>query len=81
MAELSAAGRQLCRVPDGSDRGRRRRGTDQEVPLRENACQGGSCGRQYPKDGTRFPVAIVHPEHVAAEPFAGVDVAREKGLC
>jgi hypothetical protein len=51
------------------------------VPLRENACQGGSCGRQYPKDGTRFPVAIVHPEHVAAEPFAGVDVAREKGLC
>ncbi len=26
-------------------------------------------------------VVIVHPELVASEPFAGTDVAKEKGLC
>jgi hypothetical protein len=47
----------------------------------ENSCQGGSYGRQYPKDGTRFLVVIVHPELIATEPFTGVDIAKEKGLC
>lgn len=53
----------------------------EEVPLRENACQGGSYGRQYPKDGVRFLVVIVHPELIATARFDGIDVAKEKGLC
>lgn len=53
----------------------------EEVPLRENACQGGSYTRQYPPDGTRFLVVIVRPELVATEAFDGVDVAKEQGQC
>jgi hypothetical protein len=53
----------------------------EEVPLRENSCQGGSYGRQYPKDGTRFLVVIVRPELIATRPFTGVDIAKERGLC
>jgi hypothetical protein len=54
-------------------------GTDvrtEEVPPRENRCQGGSYVRQYPPDGQRFLVVISSPDLVAAEPFAGVDIAK-----
>lgn len=54
----------------------------EEVPARENLCQGGMYGAQYPKeDGKKFLVVIIHPEHIASEAFAGVDLAKEKGLC
>lgn len=54
-------------------------GTDvrtEEVPSRENRCQGGSYVRQYPPDGQQFMVVISSPDLVAVEPFAGVDIAK-----
>lgn len=54
----------------------------EEVPGRENACQGGMYGAQYPKkDGEKFLVVIVHPEQIATTPFAGVDMAKDQGWC
>jgi hypothetical protein len=53
----------------------------EEVPARENLCQGGSYRRQYPKDGDQFLVVIASPELIATEAFAGVDIAKEQGLC
>lgn len=50
----------------------------EEVPRRENACQGGVYVRQYPPDGERFLVVISRPDLIAAESFAGVDVARRQ---
>ncbi len=47
----------------------------EEVPPRENRCQGGSYVRQYPPDGQRFLVVISHPDLVATAPYAGVDIA------
>jgi len=53
----------------------------EEVPGRENSCQGGMYGAQYPKDGQRFLVVIVHPDRIATEAFSGTDIAKDKGLC
>lgn len=53
----------------------------EEVPVRENNCQGGSYGRQYPKDGDNFLVIITHPDLIAPGPFTGTDIAKEQGLC
>lgn len=50
----------------------------EEVPARENRCQGGSYVRQYPPDGRRFLVMISRPDLVATASFAGVDIAVEK---
>lgn len=47
----------------------------EEVPVRENACQGGLYVRQYPANGERFLVVISHPERVASAPFTGADIA------
>ncbi|WP_309117049.1 NucA/NucB deoxyribonuclease domain-containing protein [Saccharothrix sp.] len=53
----------------------------EEVPTRENLCQGGSYGRQYPKDGEDFLVVIINPDDIASEPFTGTDIAKEQGSC
>lgn len=53
----------------------------EEVPRRENGCQGGSYVRQYPPDGERFLVVISHPDLVAAGPYTGSDMAKEQGRC
>lgn len=53
----------------------------EEVPGRENQCQGGMYGPQYPPDGQRFLVVITHPDLVASGPFTGRDIAKEQGRC
>jgi hypothetical protein len=53
----------------------------EEVPPRENGCQGGSYVRQYPPNGERFLVVISHPDLVAAGPYTGTDIAKEQGRC
>jgi len=53
----------------------------EEVPARENQCQGPLYRSQYPPNGERFLVVISHPERVAADAFAGTDLARDKGWC
>lgn len=53
----------------------------EEVPGRENSCQGGMYGAQYPKDGEQFLVAIIHPDQIATGVFSGVDIAKDQGLC
>lgn len=53
----------------------------EEVPPRENACQGPSYRDQYPSDGERFLVIISEPNLIATEPYAGVDVAKDQGWC
>jgi hypothetical protein len=53
----------------------------EEVPARENQCQGGSYVRQFPPDGERFLVLISSPHLVADEPFTGTDIARDQGRC
>jgi hypothetical protein len=53
----------------------------EEVPVRENACQGGTYGAQYPKDGDDFLVVIIRPNLIAPSPFTGTDIAKEQGTC
>jgi hypothetical protein len=53
----------------------------EEVPPRENQCQGPSYRAQYPPDGERFLVVISRPDLVATTPFAGADIAKEQGRC
>ncbi|MFC4851927.1 NucA/NucB deoxyribonuclease domain-containing protein [Actinophytocola glycyrrhizae] len=50
----------------------------EEVPPRENRCQGGSYVRQHPPDGQRFLVVISHPELITTAPYAGVDIAAKR---
>lgn len=37
--------------------------------MRENTCQGGSYGWQYPKNGDNFLVIILRPDLIAPGPF------------
>jgi deoxyribonuclease NucA/NucB len=53
----------------------------EEVPGRENQCQGGSYRRQYPKEGVRFMVVIVYPGDIATGPYVGRDIAQDGGVC
>lgn len=53
----------------------------EEVPGRENQCQGPTYGAQYPKDGKKFHVVIVFPDSIAPGPFTGADIAKEQGWC
>lgn len=53
----------------------------EEVPPRENQCQGPSYRSQYPPDGERFLVVISRPDLVATGPYAGVDIAKDLGRC
>jgi hypothetical protein len=50
-----------------------------EVPSREQACQGGSYVRQYPPNGERFLVVVSRPDLIASGPFTGVDTAVNEG--
>jgi hypothetical protein len=49
----------------------------EEVPGRENSCQGGTFQAQYPEDGTGFLVVITSPHLIPEHPFAGVDIAKD----
>ena len=57
----------------------------QEVPGRENACQGGTLRAAYRRegiaDGERYVVIIFHAEDTAKGPFTGADIAMDKGAC
>lgn len=55
---------------------------EQEVPGRENRCQGGTIRARYAtagiKDGDSYLVVIIHPEKIAPGPYQGDDVAISK---
>jgi hypothetical protein len=53
----------------------------EEVPVRENSCQGGLYGAQYPKDGEQFIVIIDNIKDIATSAFTGTDIAKVKGAC
>lgn len=53
----------------------------EEVPGRENQCQGPTYGAQYPKDGKKFLVVIMYPDSIAPGPFTGADIAKDQGWC
>lgn len=50
----------------------------EEVPGRENRCQGGSVVRQFPADSERFLVVISRPDLIASGSFTGADIAASK---
>lgn len=58
---------------------------EQEVPARENQCQGGTLSRWYVVagigDGDDFLVVIIHPSKIAAGPFQGRDIADDQSGC
>lgn len=64
----------MASTEEGGVRARR-----EEVPPRENRCQGGMYGAQYPPDGERFLVVISKPDLVATGPFTGSDIAADQG--
>lgn len=49
---------------------------------REQSCQGGTISRAYTLQkiavGDEFLVVISHPDSIASEPYAGVDIAKEQ---
>ncbi|GLZ43205.1 NucA/NucB deoxyribonuclease domain-containing protein [Actinokineospora sp. NBRC 105648] len=49
----------------------------EEVPDRENSCQGGTVRWQYPRDGEDFLVVIAYPQKIADRPYWGVDIAKD----
>lgn len=55
---------------------------EQEVPGRENRCQGGTIRARYAtagiKDGDSYLVVIIHPEAIALGPYQGDDDAISK---
>jgi hypothetical protein len=54
----------------------------QEVPLREQKCQGGTLRQEYRRagivEGSAFIVVITNPAKVATTPYAGVDIAKDR---
>ncbi|MDQ3402546.1 MAG: NucA/NucB deoxyribonuclease domain-containing protein [Actinomycetota bacterium] len=54
----------------------------EEVPSREQSCQGGTLSTSYRyqqiNDGDEFVVVIANPDKIAGEPYAGVDIAKEQ---
>jgi hypothetical protein len=50
----------------------------EEVPGRENGCQGGLYVRRYPSDGEQFLVIISHPDLIASGSFTGADIAKQQ---
>ncbi|PWK83222.1 deoxyribonuclease NucA/NucB [Lentzea atacamensis] len=52
---------------------------EQEVPARENQCQGGTLSTKYAAarivDGDDYLVVITHPDKIAPGPFQGIDIA------
>ncbi|CRK59149.1 hypothetical protein [Alloactinosynnema sp. L-07] len=82
----AACGRFKKTVPDGScdeypmastDEGGSNARTE-EVPLRENRCQGGIVKPQYPENGAKFLVVISHPDLIPSKSYTGVDVAEDQ---
>lgn len=57
----------------------------EEVPAREQDCQGGTIGSAYRwqqiKAGDDFLVAISNPTKVATQPYVGDDIAEDKTSC
>lgn len=58
---------------------------EQEVPARENQCQGGTLSRRYVAagigDGDDFLVVITNPDKIPPSPFQGVDIAEDQSWC
>lgn len=54
----------------------------QEVPLREQKCQGGTLRQEYRRagivEGSAFIVVITNPAKVATTPYVGVDIAKDR---
>ncbi|MFC5290930.1 NucA/NucB deoxyribonuclease domain-containing protein [Actinokineospora guangxiensis] len=54
----------------------------EEVPARENSCQGGTLARGYNlagiREGDDYLVVIANPSAIANGPYAGVDVAKDR---
>jgi hypothetical protein len=57
----------------------------EEVPIREQGCQGGTIGSAYRwqgiKVGDDFLVVISNPSKVATSPYQGQDIAEDKASC
>jgi hypothetical protein len=57
----------------------------EEVPLREQRCQGGAVTAGYTKaaiaQGEDFLVVISHPDKIASKPFTGSDIAEDQAEC
>jgi Deoxyribonuclease NucA/NucB len=55
---------------------------EQEVPARENRCQGGTLSTRYAAagigDGDSYLVVIIHPDQISQGPFQGVDIAKDQ---
>jgi hypothetical protein len=55
----------------------------QEVPPREQQCQGGTLSRQYAAqqitEGTQFAVLVTDTSAIPAGPYKGTDIARSEG--
>ncbi|HEY0691486.1 MAG TPA: NucA/NucB deoxyribonuclease domain-containing protein [Kribbella sp.] len=55
----------------------------QEVPLREQLCQGGTLRRQYQaqeiNDGSEFAVVVIDLAAIPSGPYKGTDIARGAG--
>jgi hypothetical protein len=58
---------------------------EQEVPPRENQCQGGTLRARYAAngivDGDDFLVVITHPSKIAPGPYEGIDIAENQTGC
>jgi hypothetical protein len=57
----------------------------QEVPPRENQCQGGTINAAYRREGIvpgdRYLVVIIDTNLIPSGPFTGTDIAQDKGAC
>ncbi|MDQ3579088.1 MAG: hypothetical protein M3443_16145 [Actinomycetota bacterium] len=54
----------------------------EEVPLREQNCQGGTLRQEYRRaqiaEGDAFTVVITNPDKIADKHYSGVDIAKEQ---
>jgi hypothetical protein len=89
----AACGRFVAKYPGGScdeyafattDEGGASARTE-EVPLREQRCQGGALNAGYAKtgiaQGEEFLVVISHPSKIAKRAFTGPDIAEDQSAC
>lgn len=89
----AACGTFVAKYPSGScdeyafattDEGGARARTE-EVPLREQRCQGGALNAGYAKagiqQGEEFLVVISHPSKIATQAFTGPDIAEDQSGC
>ncbi|MGB3442638.1 MAG: NucA/NucB deoxyribonuclease domain-containing protein [Actinophytocola sp.] len=89
----AACGKFVAKYPGGScdeyafattDEGGANARTE-EVPIREQRCQGGALNAGYAKagiqQGEEFLVIISHPTNVAQQAFTGPDIAEDQTTC